>query len=76
MLRKKNGTIVCPVAGCNKPIKTADLQKDAEKVVALRRLDKAAAASQRAAKPDAEAQARSPPPLVAPAPRPRVTSYD
>ena len=30
----------------------------------------------RAAKPDAEAQARSPPPLVAPAPRPRVTSYD
>ena len=30
----------------------------------------------RAAKPDAEAQARFPPPLVAPAPRPRVTSYD
>ena len=29
-----------------------------------------------AAKPDAEAQARFPPPLVAPAPRPRVTSYD
>ena len=52
MLRKKNGTIVCPVAGCNKPIKTADLQKDAEKVVALRRLDKAAAASQRATAAD------------------------
>ena len=36
----------------NKPIKTADLQKDAEKVVALRRLDKATAASQRATAAD------------------------
>ena len=39
-------------------------------------LEKKKKAGGRAAKPDAEAQARFPPPLVAPAPRPRVTSYD
>merc|ERR1712196_76052 len=43
MLKAKNGNIICPVAGCNKQIKTADLKKDQEKVVQLRRL----AASQR-----------------------------